>query len=70
MDKLEKKYFYYKKLFKSNSFSYDPPEELKELGDLLIYRRLKEKLDGLDVEQLAEAYIVKLEDVYNTLTKL
>jgi len=70
MDKLEKKYFYYRKLFKSKSFSYDPPEELKELGDLLIYRKLKEKLDGLDVEQLAKAYIVKLEDLYRVLSNI
>ena len=70
MNELEKKYLYYKKLFDLNNSKYDTPKELKELGDLLIYRRLKEKLDGLDVERLAEAYIEELEEIYTTLTNI
>jgi len=68
MDKLEKEYLYYKRLF--NNSQYDPPKEIKELGDLLIYRRLKEKLDGLDIERLAAALVIELENIYTALHKL
>lgn len=55
MDNLEKEYVDFKKLFTSGVLKrYEQPKELKELGDLLKYRRMKVTLDGLDVDIMAK----------------
>jgi len=71
MDPLEKEYFEFKRLFNSRTYKrFKTPKELKELGDLLKYRRMKKELDGLDVDALARMLIEQLKDLLAELNKL
>lgn len=64
MDNLEKEYVEFRKLFTTGALNrYEQPKELKELGDLLKYRRMKVMLEGLDVDTMAQ-------DLADTLSEL
>ena len=71
MDKLEKEYFEIYKTFKNELFNrFETPKELKKLGDLLKYRRLKKELEGLDEEKIAWKLIEKLKNLIIELEKI
>ena len=71
MDKLELQYIDIVKKFDSWSFKrFNPPKALKELGDLLKYRRMKKTLDGLDIDQMAGDLIKELNELVADLNKI
>ena len=70
-DNLEKDYFYYVKMFDSGVCArYAAPKELKLLGDILKYRRMKEKLDGKDVDKIANELLRRVEETILDLKNL
>ena len=71
MDQIEKDYVYYVKLFKGPMYKkYNPPKALRELGDLLKYRRMKKSLENKNIDKLAEDKLSEVEDLLIDLIKL
>ena len=71
MDQLEKDYVYYVKLFKGPMYNkYNAPKQLRELGDLLKYRRMKKSLKNKDVDKLAKDKLEEVEDLLIDLIKI
>jgi len=71
MDDLEKEYFRLVKLSKTPQLKkFVDLNKLKELGDLLKYRRMKKDLEGIDEEKLANILIKELKDLFYELIRL
>ena len=71
MDNLEKDYYYYVKLFKGPTYKkFRPPQALKELGDLLKYRRMKKMVGKKDVEKMTKDKLKEVEDLLIDLMKI
>lgn len=70
-DALEKEYFKLKKKFENDANKrYNTPKKLKQLADLLKYRRMKKELKKVDIDKIAKELIRDLNELYIDLMEL